>query len=232
MKRLIYSLMLCFGIIVFSACEGDTSQDHSVLTYYASFEMAGDEFTIVSLGTSYVEEGVTAEINGEDVTSSIVVTGEVDETKAGMYYITYSVTNKDGFTTSTTRTVAVCDPTITENMEGDYLTASGTYRMSGETRTDYSGQSVTITYMAPGIFYVSDILGGYYDQRAGYGSSYAMTGYFQLFSDNHIEIISGDVAGWGDSYSDFQNGQYDSTTGIISYMVEYADMEFYVTLEL
>lgn len=73
-----------------------------------------------------------------------------------------------------------------------------------------------VTKAAPGIFYVSDMMGGYYDQKAGYGSSYAMTGYFQLLADNSLVLLSSSVEGWGDSATGFKDGKYDPATGEIS----------------
>ena len=89
-----------------------------------------------------------------------------------------------------------------------------------------------VTKAAPGIFYVSDMMGGYYDQKAGYGSSYAMTGYFQLLADNSLVLLSSSVEGWGDSATGFKDGKYDPATGEISYVVNYAtSMDFVITLK-
>lgn len=63
---------------------------------------------------------------------------------------------------------------------------------------------------APGIFKVSDFFGGYYDQRAGYGSSYAMGGYFQLLADNSLVQLSSYVPGWGDSADYCEDAVYDA----------------------
>ena len=86
------------------------------------------------------------------------------------YTLTYSVTNDDGFTTSVTRTVIVEDPTITTDISGTYITVEGTYRDMDGIITNYPGFDVTITKVAGGFFYVSDLLGGYYDQRARYSA--------------------------------------------------------------
>ena len=63
-----------------------------------------------------------------------------------------------------------------------------------------------------------------------YGAAYAMTGYLKQNADNSLEILSGNVAGWGDSYSAMENLVYDETTGDISYILTYADMLFFITL--
>lgn len=218
---------------LFTACNDDDDElTDSRLTYYPVLELQGDEFVQVPIGTSYTDAGCTATLKGEDYTSHIVTTGldEIDVNQAGLYYVTYTATNSDGFSASVTRTVAVCDPTITTDISGTYTVQEGSYRIYGTRQTAFSGYTITITKAAPGIFYVSDFLGGYYDQRAGYGSNYAMTGYVQLLADNTLNILSGDVAGWGDSYDDFSDGSYDPDTGSITYTVIYVGMEFHVIL--
>lgn len=233
MKKLaLYSLMLSFVLLGFTSCNDDEDMlTDSVVTSYVNLHMQGDGFVQVPIGTSYTDAGCTADVAGEDVTSTIVTTGldEVDVNKVGLYYITYSATNKDGFSATVSRTVAVCDPSITTDLSGVWTGMPGTKRVTSSGEVPYPGYSIKITQAAPGIFYVSDYLGGYYDQRAGYGSAYAMKGYVQLLADNSLEILSGDVPGWGDSYDDFE-GSYDPVTGTISYVVVYAGMDFNVVL--
>ena len=90
---------------------------------------------------------------------------------------------------------------------------------------------VTIRKAASGIFYISDLMGGYYDQRAGYGSKYAMNGYIQLTNDNELFVLSGYVPGWGDSYDDFYDGSYDPDAQTLTYELEYAgSMQFHIIL--
>lgn len=234
MKKItIYSLMLCLSALCFMSCNDDEDQlTDSRLTYYPVMTLNGDEFVQVPIGTAYVEQGVTATLRDEDYSSNVVISGTVDSNTAGLYYIVYTVTNEDGYASSLSRTVAVCDPNITTDISGSYTVAEGSNRISSNGVTAYSGYSITLSQAAPGIFYVSDFLGGYYEQRAGYGSSYAMKGYLRLMEDNTLSILSGDVAGWGDSYSDFSNGVYDPATGTISYTVTYAGMDFNVILTL
>ena len=234
MKRIfIYCLILCMTGVGLASCNDDNDElTDSRLTYYPVLTLNGESFVQVPIGTAYKELGCKAVLNGEDYTSKVVTSGTVDPNKAGLYTITYSATNADGFSKSTSRTVAVCDPSITTDMSGKYTVAEGTHRVASSGETPYSGFAITVRKDAPGIFYISDILGGYYDQRAGYGASYAMTGYFQLMADNSVQILSGDVAGWGDSYSDFTDGKYDPATNTISYVVTYAGMEFHVILTL
>lgn len=233
MKKLaLYSLMLSVVLLGFTSCNDDEDMlTDSVVTSYVNLHMQGDDFVQVPIGTAYTDAGCTADVAGEDVTSTIVTTGlnDIDVNKAGLYYITYSATNKDGFSASVSRTVAVCDPTITTDLSGTWTGLTGTKRVTASGEVPFPGYSIRISQAAPGIFYVTDYLGGYYEQRAGYGAAYAMKGYVQLLADNSLQILSGDVPGWGDSYQTF-SGTYDPITDTISYLVVYAGMKFYVVL--
>lgn len=233
MKKLfLYTMSLGMAVFGFSSCSDDEDHMDTSITYYAALTLQGDDFVQVPLGTTYNDAGCTAELNGEDYTSKIVTTGleDIDVNTAGLYTVTYTATNPDGYSSSVERTVAVCDPTITTDISGTYTTVAGTYRDRQGTQTPYTGYSITISKAAPGIFYVSDMLGGYYDQRAGYGSSYALHGYWQLLADGTLVALSGGVDGWGDSYSAF-TGSYDASTNTISACTTYAGMDFHIVLQ-
>ena len=103
--------------------------------------------------------------------------------------------------------------------------------MNGATKTVY-GKSFKLYILAngDGTYTINDMLGGYYEQRAGYGSAYAMVGVFTVAEDGAITALSGDVAGWGDSMDYVEDGKYDAATGTISWKVGYAGMDFYVTM--
>lgn len=214
----------------FSSCNDDNDElTDSRLTYYPVLEMAGDEVVEVPIGTTYVEAGCTATINGEDV--PVEISGDVDSSTPGIYYVTYTATNSDGFSKSVERTVAVCDPSITTDISGAKVLQNGSHRNYGGTITGFDGYTVKITKAAPGIFYVDDMLGGWYRDRAGYGKSYAMAGYIQLLADNSIVALSALVPGWGDSYDEFE-GSYDPATGNVTFEVAYAGvMTFTVILK-
>lgn len=233
-KILFYTLMFCLASVGFTSCSDDDELTDSKVTYYATLEIQGDEFTLVPLGTNYVDAGCKGVINGEDCTSGIVTTGleDVDSNTPGLYNVTYTYTNTEGYSSSVTRTVAVCDPSITTNIAGRYTLQPGSYRDDSGAIGEFSGFSVSITQAAPGLFYVSDFFGGFYDQGKGYGSSTAMTGYVQLLSDNTIKLLSSHVENWGDSLDSFENGKYDPATGEISFDAAYAgQMTFHVILK-
>lgn len=219
--------MLTVVAVGFTSCNDDNDEaTDSHLTYYPVLALNGDDLVQVPIGTSYEEQGASATLSGEDVSSDVVITGSVDSNTPGIYTITYTYTNPDGYSSSITRTVAVCDPTITTDISGTYTVAAGSKRVniSSGAEVAFNGYTVTITKAAPGIFYVSDLMGGYYDQRAGYGSSYAMTGYIQLLADNTIELLSSSVAGWGDEATGWTTGTYNEADGSVSYVVNYASV--------
>lgn len=228
MKKVLYSLMLFLIALPFVSCDDETSQDLSVVTHYVTMELNGDEMTLVPLGTTYTDEGVYAVEGDEDVSSKVTVNNSVNSNAVGIYTVTYTAINKDGFPSSIERTVAVYDPAVTANIEGYYI-SNGT-RESGGAVSPYGGYSVNIINIAPGIYEISDYLGGYYEQGRGYGSDYALTGYLKLNADNTIEALTGFVAGWGDSYTSVDNGIYDVVSEKISFDVDYAGMLFAVTL--
>ena len=228
-KALLYTMTLCAVLLGFTACNDDNDAlTDSVLTTYPKFTMLGDEFTEVNLGDEYVDAGCTATMGGVDVTSQIVTTGldEIDTSLAGFYYVTYTIVNADGFEKSVTRTVAVFDPNVTTDLTGDYVTTTGTICtiFSSGGKIPLVGMSIKVEQVLPGLFNVSDLIGGLYDQYVGYGSDYAMEGVIQLTANNEIIPLSGLVPGWEDSFDVAYPGTYDPETGAISWAVEYAGL--------
>jgi len=230
MKKIIYSFILCLSLVAFGSCSDDTTQDTSKVTHFVTFTLNGDKLMKIPVGSTFKDPGVVAMEGTEDVTSSMKTDGTVDGNSVGVYNLTYSAVNVDGFSSSTERTVAVYNPNVTTDIAGSYLVGKGSFRLRAGVTTAYSGYAVTLTQVAPGIFLTSDYLGGYYDQRAGYGSNYAGVGYMKLNPDNTLEALSGHFATWGDDIVGIKDGKYDPATGTVSYTVTYAGMDFTVIL--
>ena len=73
--------------------------------------LKGYENVTIYKGNVYVEEGASATDNCDgDITSLIEISGTVDNTKVGVYEITYTVKDKSGNTTSVKRKVSVIYP--------------------------------------------------------------------------------------------------------------------------
>ncbi|MDR2915427.1 MAG: DUF5012 domain-containing protein [Tannerella sp.] len=231
MKLYKYYLIIASVMLLFASCDKET-EGVSRTTYYVDLELKGESEMFIPVGTSFTDPGVIAIEGDDDISESVKVSGNVNTNKAGGYRLTYTATNKDGFDVSVERLVIVYDPNFTTDVSGNYTVADGTYRLtpSSGAKISYSGYDVSITQSVPGIFYVSDYLGGYYEYRAGYGVAYSAQGYFLLNEDNTIEFISGNVAGWGDSVSGLIGAKYDPATNTLSWGAEYAKMIFYVTI--
>ena len=225
MKKLIYIALIAAGVFSLNSCEKDT-QDTSKVTYYVNMEFNGDEIMPWEKGTPFQDPWVIATENGEDVSNNVTVSGSVDADTKGIYFLNYTAVNQDGFPKTITRTVAVYDPTATSlpDMSGTYNVADGSFRLqlSNGAKVAFSGYKVTLAQVAPGIYSVSDYFGGYYEVRAGYGSTYAMRGYCSLEDDDTITDLYSLVNGWGDSIDYLDDGIYDPAAQTISWKIGYA----------
>lgn len=234
MKNIILLFSLVILALGFVSCDDETTADMTRITYYPTLELEGETSLIVALGEPFVDPGYSSELNGEDVTSEVVVTSTVNTDAAGVYTIKYEITNADGFVVSKMRTVYVSDPTPSPIRTGLHDVVVGTHRINQNSgaRTDYDGYQILILQTEPGVFYTTDFLGGYYDKRAGYGSNYAMTGYFRLNDDNTLSLISSGLIGWGDALDGMKNASFDPDAQEIVWSVDYAGfLEFNVILD-
>lgn len=235
MKNIFKTAIVClctFGML--ASCE-KAEEGLVKVTHYAVFDVKGVDangLTVSPAGSTFTDPGVVCKEGTEDVTSKVKIVSNVNANKPGVYAINYSVNNVDGFASNASRTVLIYNPDATDrDLSGVYTVADNSYRINtAGAKTPFSGFDIEIVKVAPGSYYISDYMGGYYDQRAGYGSAYAMEGYFSLNNDNTIDYHTADVAGWGDS-ADNVVASYDEATGAINLEVKYAgSLTFYVTL--
>ena len=232
-KIFLYGLMFCATAFGFTSCNDDNDQlTDTRVTNYILLTVNGDEVVYVDANSTYTDEGCTAEAGGQDVTSKVQTTNPVDTKNIGPYIVTYRATNEDGFSSEASRYVYVGSPLVGTVSDGSYRQ---TYNGDGSPKAQvaWSGYNIEMLTDGNGLYWVEDLMGGYYEQRAGYGSRYAMNGYLQVNADNTVEMVGGGgVPGWGDAYDDFANGVFDPETNTISYCVTYAGMDFNVILNL
>lgn len=246
MKKHISLISACMlAVATFTACD-KSSEDTTSITYYPVIELNGETINRVALGTQFTEPGYKAMEGSNDITGKVttsvtnVATGEelpaVPTDAVGMYRITYSAVNVDGFASSTSRDVIVYNPHVTVTMAGSYDTDMNAtvYVPNGKTFADAAAgygftdqcSGITFTELAPGFYYCNDLFAGWYSQVRGYaaqnGTRYDMTGYISLNDDNTITLISSYVAGWGDSLDSLTDGVYDPANATISYKLSYA----------
>ena len=232
-KIFLYGLMFCATAFGFTSCNDDNDQlTDTRVTNYILLTVNGDEVVYVDANSTYTDEGCTAEAGGQDVTSKVQTTNPVDTKNIGPYIVSYRATNEDGFSSEAYRYVYVGSPLVGTVADGSYRQ---TYNGDGSPKAQvaWSGYGIEMLTDGNGLYWVEDLMGGYYEQRAGYGSRYAMNGYLQVNADNTVEMVGGGgVPGWGDAYDDFANGVFDPATNTISYCLTYAGMDFNLILNL
>ena len=215
-KNIFYTMLFALCALVMTSCD-KKSEGLSRITYYPSITLNGDTYMVWEKGEAYVEPGYYSELNGEDVTSQVTVSGNVDVNKSGIYTLTYTtVKNEDGFDASASRTVVVLDSS--SNIEGFYLNQATSNRNGTAYGKNYE---VLVIDNGDGTVTVDDILGGWYCQRAGYGTKYAMTADIAVAADGTMTLISSYVPGWGDGLDSLE-GTFDAASSTFNFVCVYA----------
>lgn len=215
-KNILFTMLFALCALVLTSCD-KKSEGLSRITYYPSITLNGDTYMVWEKGEAYVEPGYYSELNGEDVTSQVTVSGNVDVNKSGIYTLTYTtVKNEDGFDASASRTVVVLDSS--SNIEGFYLNQATSNRNGTAYGKNYE---VLVIDNGDGTVTVDDILGGWYCQRAGYGTKYAMTADIAVAADGTMTLISSYVPGWGDGLDSLE-GTFDAASSTFNFVCVYA----------
>lgn len=152
MKKIIQLIFLSF-IIVLAACNKQDINNTeakvgiSRVTNFALLILKGERYLPISVGGVYTEEGIDATEAG--ATIPYTTSGTVNTAVPGVYQITYSAVNKDGFPASVVRTVVIysTDASAAANdLSGDYA------RIAPGNTAD--GEISTWTKIAPGVYTV------------------------------------------------------------------------------
>lgn len=216
-KNILYTMLFALVALVMTSCGDKKSEGLSRITYYPSIQLKGDPYLVWEKGVAYEEPGYVSELNGEDVSSQVIVSGAVDVNKSGIYTLTYTtIKNEDGFDASASRTVVVLD--TSSAIEGFYLNQATSNRNGTAYGKDFQ---VLVIDNGDGTISVDDLLGGWYAQRAGYGAKYAMSGILGLAEDGTLTLIDSYVPGWGDGLDTFE-GKFDAATSTINFVCVYA----------
>jgi hypothetical protein len=102
MKKII---TLLFTSLLFMACSTDDTANVSRVTHYPTITINGEVTEILFLGDTYTEKGAVSMAGSEVLTTK--TSGQVDTNTTGVYKITYSAENSDGFSSSKVRAVIV-----------------------------------------------------------------------------------------------------------------------------
>lgn len=122
----------------------DNAQElgHSKITYYPILTVTGPAYATVAKGGTFTDPGATAVAGGKTV--PVVTSGTVNTNAAGVYLVTYTATNTDGFSASATRFVVVYST--------DAVAAANDF--SGNYARTSNGSVATWTKIAPGVYTV------------------------------------------------------------------------------
>jgi len=227
-KNVLYTMLFAMVALLVTSCGDKTSEGKSRFTYYPTIELEGDTYLVWDKGTPWQDPGYVSTMNGEDVTSEVTISGVPDVNKSGIYTLTYTTKkNDDGFDASASRTVVVLDPN--SEIEGFYLTQPDSYRSYKDADVAYNNAyEILIIDNGDGTLTVDDLFGGWYAQRAGYGSKYAMFGKISLADDGTVGLIGSLVEGWGDGLDDL-SGNYADGIFTIDAIYNGFTMHFYQT---
>jgi hypothetical protein len=147
MKRIYNIFFIILVTAILASCKKElTSEGVSRITTYPTITVKGDVFMSVNKGATFTDPGYIAKVGSEDVTSTVVVDGKVNTNTPGVYILSYTVTNSDGFPASGKRWVGVID------VDAQAQDISGTY-----VRTN--GQPVTITKKGLGMYTTNNVGG-------------------------------------------------------------------------
>lgn len=130
---------LAFLVLLISGCELEDPIE-STVTNYADFEVTGGQYIYWEQGEPFTDPGVIATAGGEEL--EVSVEGSVDPDTPGVYVISYSAVNEDGFPASTERYVAVGNLEVAagRDLSGNYTPAN------------------TLTKILDGFYQASDLL--------------------------------------------------------------------------
>lgn len=139
--------MISFLSIIASCSKDKIINTHdrvgiSKVTYYPILTLTGNSIIAIPNGTAYTDPGVKAQAAGADV--PVTTSGTVDANTDGVYTLTYSAVNSDGYSASATRKVVV------------YTTAADAAAndLSGNYARTTNGSVATWTKIAPGVYTV------------------------------------------------------------------------------
>ena len=225
-KNILYTMLFAMVALLVTSCGDKESEGLSRITYYPTIELEGGSYIVWNKGTAWQEPGYISFMNGEDVTSEVTISGTPDVNKSGIYTLTYTTKkNEDGFDASASRTVVVLDPN--SDIEGFYMTQPDSYRSYNGADVAYGRAfEILIIDNGDGTLTVDDLLGGWYCQRAGYGTNYAMGGIIGLDGSN-VSLVDSYIPGWGDGLG-YLTGTY--ADGVFTIETEYVSgMIFFET---
>jgi len=209
MKKILFLLTITAAFVL-SSCDKE-SAGVSKVTTYAKMTLNGPATQFWTLGTAYVDPGCVALEGTNDISSAIIVDPVLDGTVGGMFNVTYKVANSDGFWATTTRKVYVGN--FTDALSGHYKSSlSRKVLSSGAVGNRPGPYDVMVFSIGGGKYFISDMIGGWYQYGSNYGPAYAGPGHVLVNGDNSVTMDYGYPWGWGPCYITSQGATVDPNT--------------------
>ena len=214
MKKNLILLLSAALLVMATSCE-KTSANHTLIVDYPIITLLGDNPYVIQLGGGYTEPGYTATLAGQDYTSHVTIDSNVNPDIPGIYNVSYSASNPDGYSWTLNRDVYVLNPGGVANV---YL--SNCWNNSGS--RNYKNIPIVISPISDGVYEIEDLLGGYYFAGVypGYEPTYNFhaTVQFSLNEDGSFNILKSYDWYFKGSF-DYSNitGGYDAETGLFKY---------------
>ena len=231
-------------MILLNACVKDENKDSygisKVTTYPVLSLVNEDEITVVYKGSQFSEPGYSAFIGEDDVTNQVKVEGTVNGNSEGMYTLNYTSTNAEGYFISKSRNVFVVakmsNPTE-DDLEGVYKSSITRINTKDNVSANRGPYSQTLTEIAPGLYVIQDLLGGWYWIGSNYGLDYA---YDAIISVDNAGVVTlkwvNEHVGWNDGAyfvdendnEDLSSGVYDADTQTIKFSAKMGEVDYMI----
>ena len=147
MKKIIGFSILMFFMAIASSCDDEDFSNPegrvgiSKITVYPILTLTGDRYMAIVNGSApFTDPGATATEGETEI--PVTVTGTVDANTPGVYTLTYTAVNKDGFSASVNRTVVIA------NVDA----AAAAKDLSGNYARSTNGSVAVWTKIAPGVY--------------------------------------------------------------------------------
>lgn len=234
--RIIYlfSVLLAF---TFSGCDKKYEELYRV-TYYPEFNMTGDEVIFNTFGSTFTDPGIKALEEGKDIPVKTVISGDFfggtsfNANAADRYLYTYTATNSDGFSASSSRLVYnVNTGDMVNSLEGLYTSTVVRNKVVSPQYTDL--KYVMIAKSSANTFVLSDAIGGYYDIGRGYGAAYRAPGMTITSTDipgNSFTFGTADVGSFGGAVT-MNSMTVNAASKTIDFECSWLTYKFVITLK-
>jgi Domain of unknown function (DUF5011) len=140
------SITFLLALFVLAGCKKDTTADVSkaVKVSYPAIALNGNALVTLAVGATYTDAGakLTDDITGA-VSDIQPTSSNVNTATPGLYVVTFSASNSNGFETSASRLVAVSSVNNPIDRSGTYLRTA-------------TGVNCYITKIAPGVYKVTN----------------------------------------------------------------------------